>query len=180
MKKKPAIGIEELVEFWTLLDDERDMVDSRRGATKLGFALLLKFYSRHGRFPRGRSEFPSEIVSFVARQVKVPPSEFGLYEWTGRTIEDHRRKIRDHLGFRVCGTIDAEKLTVWLAENVAHAELRADRIRAELLARCFTERIEPPSGSTGSWPRPSIAPSWRGSRSSPRAWARPRSAGCCF
>ena len=54
MKKKPAIGIEELVEFWTLLDDERELVDSRRSATKLGFALLLKFYSRYGWFPRGR------------------------------------------------------------------------------------------------------------------------------
>ena len=58
MKKKPVIGIEELVEFWTLLDDEQELVEGRQGATKLGFALLLKFYSRHGRFPRGRSELP--------------------------------------------------------------------------------------------------------------------------
>jgi len=33
------------------LDDERTLVAGKRGATRLGFALLLKFYTRHGRFP---------------------------------------------------------------------------------------------------------------------------------
>jgi hypothetical protein len=40
----------------TLLDDEQHMVAGKRGATRLGFALLLKFYRLHGRFPRGKSE----------------------------------------------------------------------------------------------------------------------------
>lgn len=31
--------------------------------------LLLKFYTRAGRFPRGRDELPDEAVEFVARQV---------------------------------------------------------------------------------------------------------------
>jgi hypothetical protein len=34
----------------------------------LGFSLLLKFYARHGRFPRGRGELPDEAVAYVARQ----------------------------------------------------------------------------------------------------------------
>jgi len=32
----------------------------RRGATKLGFALLLRFYALHGRFPAGRGEIPDQ------------------------------------------------------------------------------------------------------------------------
>lgn len=31
----------ELVEFWTLLDEDRELLEGRRGATALGFALLL-------------------------------------------------------------------------------------------------------------------------------------------
>ena len=62
----------ELVEFWTLLDEDRALLEGRRGATALGFALLLKHYSRHGRFPRGSAELPDAVVEFVARQVGVP------------------------------------------------------------------------------------------------------------
>src|SRR5690625_2627613 len=109
------LGMDELVEHWTVLDEEQYLLAGKRGATRLAFALLLKYYTRNGYFPRGRSELPDEAVSFVARQVKVSASEFSFYEWSGRTIEYHRSQIRDHLGFRVCGVADAEKLTDWLA-----------------------------------------------------------------
>ncbi len=135
--------MDELVEHWTVLDDEADLVAGKRGATRLGFALFLKYYTRHGRFPRGRAEFPGEVVAFVARQMKVPGADFGLYEWSGRTIEYHRSQIREHLGFRVCSVQDAEKLTAWLAVSVAHAERNADRVREELLKHCRGECIEP-------------------------------------
>jgi hypothetical protein len=59
----------------------------RRGGRR-----LLKFYTRYGRFPRGRAEFPDEAVEFVARQIKVSGAELGLYEWTGRTVERHRAR----------------------------------------------------------------------------------------
>jgi hypothetical protein len=41
------------------------------------------------RFPRGRGELASEAVAFVARQVGVPASDLGFYEWSGRTFEYH-------------------------------------------------------------------------------------------
>jgi len=107
--------------------------------------LILKFYARAGRFPRGRSELDDQAIAFVARQVGVPASDLGFYEWSGRTAEYHRAQVRRHLGFRECSTEDAAKLTEWLAAGACRAERRADRVREELLARCRAERIEPPS-----------------------------------
>jgi hypothetical protein len=52
------LDLDELVEHWTLLDDERELIAGKRGPTRLGFALLLKFYTRAGRFPRGCDELP--------------------------------------------------------------------------------------------------------------------------
>jgi hypothetical protein len=121
MKRDPA-GMDELVEHWTVLRGERDLVDAKHGVTRLGFALILKFYTRHGRFPRGRGEFPDEVVEHVARQVKCSPADLGLYDWGGRSVERHRREIRDHLGFRECSVADAAKLVDWLAVNVTSAE----------------------------------------------------------
>ncbi|MEU4494214.1 Tn3 family transposase [Streptomyces sp. NPDC023998] len=143
MGRRP-VGMDELVEHWTVLDDELMLVAGKRGATKLGFALLLKYYTCHGRFARGRVDFPDEVVAFVARQMKVSAREFASYEWSGRSIQYHRAQIREHLGF-LCSVQDAEKLTTWLAANVAHAERNPDRVREELLKHCREECIEPPS-----------------------------------
>ncbi|MFB4269952.1 DUF4158 domain-containing protein [Nonomuraea sp. GTA35] len=86
--------IDELVEHWTILDEERDLIAGKRDATRLGFAILLKCYTQHGRFPRGRSELPEDVVDHVAKHVRVPASELGFYEWSGSTIECHRSQIR--------------------------------------------------------------------------------------
>jgi hypothetical protein len=93
---------DELVGNWTLVGDELDQLSGRRGATKLGFALLLRFYAVHGRFPTGRAVLPDQAVVYVARLVDVPVSELGLYEWDGRTIKDHRKDIRKYLTVESC------------------------------------------------------------------------------
>ncbi|GLZ78369.1 hypothetical protein Afil01_31760 [Actinorhabdospora filicis] len=94
------------------LDAERHLVGNKTGATRLGPALLLKFYSSRGRFPQKSRDLPPLIVEFVARQMQVEPAERGLYEWTGRTNRFHKAQIRDHLGFRECTVEYADKATL--------------------------------------------------------------------
>ena len=101
-----SLDLDELVEHWTLLDDERELVSGKRGPTRLGFALLLKFYTRAGWFPRGRSELPDEAVAFVSRQVGVEPGELGFYEWSGSMMAYHPAQIQAHLGFRECSVAE--------------------------------------------------------------------------
>jgi hypothetical protein len=136
---------DELVGNWTLVGDELEQLSGRRGATKLGFALLLRFYAVHGRFPAGRAEILDQAVAYVARLVDVPASELGLYEWDGRTIKAHRTDIRRYFGFRECSVADADKAADWLAVRVCEKERQVDRVRAELLAHLREERIEPPT-----------------------------------
>lgn len=144
MSRSP-LDIDDLVEHWTLLPDELDLVVRLHEPSRLVFAVWLKFYTRHGRFPRGRGEVHDDAVAFVARQLKVSAGELGLVEWAGRTAERHRAAIRAHLGFRECSTADAEKLTGWLAAEVACKERRFDLVREELLGECRRELIEPPA-----------------------------------
>ncbi len=44
---------EDLVACWTLLDADWRMVGNKTGATRLGFALLSKFFEIEARFPHG-------------------------------------------------------------------------------------------------------------------------------
>lgn len=139
------LGLDELVDHFTLDPDDLKLLRNKTGATRLGFALQLKYPAWKGRFPRGRSDLADNAIEHVARQVGVPPEELGFYDWAGRTIKGHRAEARRYLGFRECTVGDADKLTGWLAEHVAQHERRADRVREELLAYCRDERIEPPT-----------------------------------
>ena len=65
------MNLGDLVEHWTLVGAEQDLVAAKHRDTQLGFALLLKFYGRFGRFPRGRAELHDDAVEFVARQLGV-------------------------------------------------------------------------------------------------------------
>lgn len=40
------LGLDELVEHWTVLEDERKLIAGKRGPTRLGFAVLLKFFTQ--------------------------------------------------------------------------------------------------------------------------------------
>lgn len=91
---------EELIACWTLLEEDRQLLANKSGATRLGFALLLKYLELEGRFPRTAVEVPKVAVDYVAQRVTVPPEAFGDYQWSGRTIEYHRAQVRKALGFR--------------------------------------------------------------------------------
>jgi hypothetical protein len=91
---------EELIERWTLAPDELPLLANKRGATRLGFAVLLRFFAGEGRFPTGKGEVPGRVVAYLGRQVGVPTEEYLRYDWRGRAIKYHRAQVRAHFGFR--------------------------------------------------------------------------------
>lgn len=136
---------EDLIACWTLIEDDWRVLANKTGATRLGFSLLLKYFELEGRFPRRASDVPRAAVDYVAHQVKVPPERFTDYDWAGRAVKYHRAQIREALGFREPTIGDEDKLAVWLAEQVCPSELSDERLREALVARCRTERVEPPA-----------------------------------
>jgi len=100
------MDLDELVDHWTLLKDERELVAGKRGPTRLGFALLLKFYARAGRFPRGRAAVIARVgtgqkrprarpVPSTARDYAVPPTRqtFACYGTGSRTGRQERGRV---------------------------------------------------------------------------------------
>ena len=85
--------IEELIEHFTLVQGDLDLLGNKSGPTRLGFALLLKCFQYEGRFPHGRHEIPKDVVTYVARQLKLNASLLAQYDWEGRTIKAHRAQL---------------------------------------------------------------------------------------
>jgi Domain of unknown function (DUF4158) len=69
-------GIDELVEHWTLLPRETELLTNKTGATRLGFAVLLKFFQLEAYFPQQASDVPTVAMEFIAKRVKVVPEQF--------------------------------------------------------------------------------------------------------
>src|SRR4051812_16047197 len=113
---------EELVEHWTLLPNELELVGNKSGPTRLGFAVLLKFFQLQARFPSGKNEIPRVVVAYVAKQIGVDPDEYLRYDWRSRTISYHRMQIREFLGFREATLQDADEMAQWLCESVLSQE----------------------------------------------------------
>jgi len=135
---------EELDKGWTLGPDELALLSGKRGATRLGFAVILRSFVRHGRFP-APEEIDWHAVEYVAPQVDVPAEEYGNYDHHGRTAEYHRAQIREALGFRPATTGDADELAAWLLEEVAPYEYDAERLKGAAYARLRALKIEPPT-----------------------------------
>lgn len=135
---------DELIESWTLVGQDWTLVGNKSGATRLGFAVLLKFFELEARFPRGADELPAQVVAYIAEQVQVDAAALAMYPWSGRSIKYHREQIRAAFGFREFTRGDEDKLAGWLAEEVCPVELRDQQLHDALLVRCRVERIEPP------------------------------------
>jgi hypothetical protein len=139
--------LEDLIECWTLNEADLGLIANKPGATRLGFALAVKFSGQEARFPRHAGELPPAAVKFVAGQVKVDPAMFAGYAWSGRTAGYHQAQLTAVLGFREPVVGDEDKLADWLAAEVCPAEPNRDRLQLALLAQCRQEKIEPPGPS---------------------------------
>lgn len=78
---------EELIASWTLVEDDWRLVGNKAGATRLGFALLLKFFELEARFPRHAADVPPAAVAYVAGQ--VPGARRGVCRLRLGRAHDH-------------------------------------------------------------------------------------------
>ena len=81
---------DELIEHWTLLPHDLVLLANKSGATRLGCAVLLKFFQYAGRFPEQKHEVAGAVVAHVAQQAGVPAAAWLAYDWRGRAIKYHR------------------------------------------------------------------------------------------
>ena len=134
-----------LAEYWSLGDDELPLLDNRTESSRLGFAVLLKFFQLEGRFPRRRREVPADSVQYLAKQLTIAPEAFDDFDLTGRNSERLRGQIRALLGFRPFAVTDADLLAVWLRDEVLLTDQTPSHLQERLLDWCRDHRIEPPT-----------------------------------
>lgn len=140
---------EELVGRWTLFPDELALLSNKTGHTRIGFAVMTRFFAEEGRFPREKHEVPAEVLRFVGERVgtgpEAGPEGWLRYDWSGRAIKYHRAQIRGFFGFREATAEDGEAVAAWLLAEVLPREQDPAKLREAFHARCRVLKIEPPT-----------------------------------
>ncbi|MFI8462011.1 gamma-glutamylcyclotransferase family protein [Kitasatospora sp. NPDC085464] len=118
MGRKP-VGADELVEHWTVLDDEADLAAGKRGGTRVGFALLLGNHARYLASHALRARPPSS----AGTALRAGPGFPSAVPTPGRTVVGDLLTVRPaeypvvrvHLAVTLPDTGDAVDAWVYLA-----------------------------------------------------------------
>ena len=62
------ISLEHFAERWLIIPEEMPLLAGRPAHSRLGSALLLKFFQENGRFPSNREEIDEEGVALAIRK----------------------------------------------------------------------------------------------------------------
>lgn len=111
---------DELLEHFVVVSIERKLIGNKTGASRLGFAVLLKYFQQEARFPSKKQDIPKVVVEFIAQQLGLSSVLFVEYRWGAdeRNFTYYRKQIREFFGFRELTAKDNELLTEWLHGQV--------------------------------------------------------------
>lgn len=65
---------DELLEHFVVVPIERKLIGNKTGASRLGFAVLLKYFQQEARFPSKKQDIPKVVVEFIAHQLEISVS----------------------------------------------------------------------------------------------------------
>uniref|UniRef100_UPI00404A0E40 Tn3 family transposase n=1 Tax=Fulvivirga sp. TaxID=1931237 RepID=UPI00404A0E40 len=133
---------DELLDHFTILEKEFELVSRHQGIGKLGFIILLKFFQIEARFPLSKLEIPQTIIGFIAKQLDLSTDLFSDYSLEGRTSMRHKKQIREHFGFQESSVFNYNKVKEWLLENSKWYD--KEKVQYEAYSRYRELRIEPP------------------------------------
>ncbi|MBH8605847.1 Tn3 family transposase [Thermoactinomyces sp. CICC 10522] len=143
MKKK--WDVEELVERFTFLPMEMNLLSNKTPENRLGFAVLFKFFQDQGYFPQSKQDIPDPVLKYIAKQVNVPDDLLINYNFDGRSAKAHRSQIREYFGFRKSTIEDMDQIAVWLKENVLNQDTDLSWVKEHVYMELRKRQLEPPT-----------------------------------
>lgn len=123
---------DELIENWSLAPGDIALLAGMPDPSKLGLAVQLAYWRRHGGFLGNEADLAPVVVAHLAAQVCVPIEALDGYDWAGRTGRRHRRIVLDHLAVSPFDTRAESDLRGWLEGEVLPRELSAAVLEQEI------------------------------------------------
>ncbi|MCR8936877.1 Tn3 family transposase [Brevibacillus laterosporus] len=137
---------DELLEHFGIVPIERKLIGNKTGPSRLGFAVLLKYFQQEARFPTKKQDIPKVIVDFVAYQLDMVSDLFEEYRWGAeeRNFTYHRKQIREFFGFSELSAKEIDTFKEWLKEQVQFTH-DVEYLKNQAYSLFRTWKVEPPS-----------------------------------
>jgi TnpA family transposase len=137
-----------LFRFYSLSEDDRDFILSKRGArNQLGIAVQISLLRYPGFGLRLDEDVPLSLVKFLAQQTGAAWSVFQDYARRDATRRQHFGEAAGHLGLRVC-TIEDRRHLLTCAANEAMSTDKSSTIITALLQYLRDNKIVLPAPSS--------------------------------
>jgi hypothetical protein len=112
------ISPQDMITYFALSARDMAKVRQQRSAhNRLGFALQLCALRYLGFSPDDVTTAPTNVVSYVAEQLKVSAESLTAYGNRPHTRRDHLQEIMLHIRFHRATPTDLERLGKWLGER---------------------------------------------------------------
>lgn len=134
----------ELDTHWALTAQEEALTVARRGPSRFGFVVLLKFFQYEGRFPESRREIPADVMRYVAVQLAMPLNTLDAFDWQDRTARRQRAEILEWLDIRRMEEADWRALASWLNAEVIPLDLSLKQLTERIRDWLRTHRLDTP------------------------------------
>ena len=136
---------DQLERHFTLSASERALLGNKSGATRLGFALLLKTFQLDGCFLEHANDLPASVVSHVAAQCDTAPALLERIVWDSRHTRRHRAEIRAYLGNTAFNKADEPALIAWLEDHITDFDPTSESLRRAARLHLRSKRLEYPT-----------------------------------
>ncbi|KNY27641.1 Tn3 family transposase [Pseudobacteroides cellulosolvens] len=137
--------LEELIDHFTFLPNELTLIRNKTGNTRIGFAVMFKFFQYEARFPYSKNEIPKAVIKYISKQTQIEDHIFDNYDISSRMFFNHKAQIREYFGFRESTNDDAQNITDWLSKQVFYHEADTENLKEEAYKKFRSLQIEPPS-----------------------------------
>lgn len=137
--------LEELIGVFTFSSNELTLLGNKTKETRLGFAVVFKFFQNEARFPNSKNEIPKEVVSYIAKQLKVEASMFLDYDIDSRSYYYHKKQIREFFGLKESRVDEAEKIIKNLFDDTLSYEMDFHYLKEEVYKKFRDLKLDAPS-----------------------------------
>lgn len=117
---------EEMARDWTLSDIDIEEINKYRKGFRPFVAVQLCAVRLYGRFLNDVHDLSPRIVSYLNRQLNLPPSLTIQVPDRKATYTEYRKNILNHLGFQKFDEVAQQHLQTWLAEKAKQGLLPDD------------------------------------------------------
>ncbi len=84
---------------------------------RIGFALQMCTLRYLGFIPLNFLRVPSDVISYISKQLKISPEVLKNYEKRPQTRSDHQKAIMEYLGYRNVEAQDLSTAATWLVDR---------------------------------------------------------------